>query len=815
MLQLLRVLRLDLRVEEVADDLLADRGAQLLEHDVPLARVLDERVLLGHGPQVHALAEVVHVVEVLAPAGVDDLEDDEPLELAHQLGAELLFLGRVALPCFLGEVLYQRLARQRPEVFAQLVDRDGFLGRLYVEGIHRLDEAFEVPLLRVLHLAELRDDPRDHLVDPGAYLLGQVLAFEDAPALVVDDRALLVEDVVVLEDVLPRDEVLLLDLLLRVLDLAREDAGLHRLVVRHLEALHDVVDPVAGEEADEIVLSGQIKARLAGVALAARAAAQLVVDPPRLVPLGAEHVEAAELADTLAQLDVDAAAGHVGRDRDRVRLAGIDDDLALTLVLLRVEDVVRDPAPLEKLREVLRLLDRDRADEHRLPLLVALDDVVDDRVELGFLGLEDVVVLVSAGDRDVGRDLDDAEVVDLDELLLLGLGRTGHAGELLVEAEVVLQGDGREGDVLLLDRDSLLGFDRLVKALAPAAAFHDPAGELVDDLHFAVLDDVLVVAVVERLRLHRLDHVVDELRVTRVVEVLEAERPLELRDALLRGRDDLVLLVVLVVRALRLALAERVVGNGVERLRDAGEVVVDLRRGLRLAGDDQRRPRLVDEDRVDLVDDAVVVPALDDAVERDGHVVAQVVEPELGVRAVGDIGVVRLFPLGERHHVLDPAGPHPELLVDRPHPVRVALRQVVVDRDQVNAVAGDRIQVQRLRRDERLSFARLHLGDVAFMQDDPTHHLHVEQTNPDRPLERLAHGRIRLEEHLLERLAVLVPLLELGRLGSELLVAQLLEIGLEGRDVLGLGLEALEAPPLAHPQDFFEAADILCHETSG
>ena len=32
----------------------------------------------------------------------------------------------------------------------------------------------------------------------------------------------------------------------------REDLRLHRLVVRHLEAGHDVLDPVAGEQADEL-----------------------------------------------------------------------------------------------------------------------------------------------------------------------------------------------------------------------------------------------------------------------------------------------------------------------------------------------------------------------------------------------------------------------------------------------------------------------------------------------------------------------------------------------------------------------------------
>ena len=180
-------------------------------------------------------------------------------------------------------------------------------------------------------------------------------------------------------------------------------------------------------------------------------------------------------------------------------LAGVLDDLGLARVLLRVQDVVRDALALEQLAQVLGRLDGDRADEHRLALLVALLDVVDDRVELRLDRLEDQVVLVVAGDGDVGRDLDDVQAVDLDELLLLGLRGAGHAAELLVEAEVVLERDRRERLVLLLDRDALLRLDRLVQALAPAAAFHDAAGELVDDLHLAVLDDVVDVALVERL----------------------------------------------------------------------------------------------------------------------------------------------------------------------------------------------------------------------------------------------------------------------------------------------------------------------------
>ena len=54
-----------------------------------------------------------------------------------------------------------------------------------------------------------------------------------------------------------------------------------------------------GEQAHEVVLGGQVEARLARVALAAGAAAQLVVDAARLVALGAEDEQAAELLHLL------------------------------------------------------------------------------------------------------------------------------------------------------------------------------------------------------------------------------------------------------------------------------------------------------------------------------------------------------------------------------------------------------------------------------------------------------------------------------------------------------------------------------------
>ena len=142
------------------------------------------------------------------------------------------------------------------------------------------------------------------------------------------------------------------------------------------------------------------------------------------------------------------------------------------------------------------------------PVLVQLLDFFGGVAELLFFGAVDDVLILHADHRPVGGDHGDFELVDLLELGRFGFGRTGHAGQLLVHAEVVLEGDGGERLILALDLDAFLGFDGLVQTIAPAAAGHQAAGELVDDDHFAVLHDVILVALEEHVGLQRLLDVV-------------------------------------------------------------------------------------------------------------------------------------------------------------------------------------------------------------------------------------------------------------------------------------------------------------------
>ncbi len=135
----------------------------------------------------------------------------------------------------------------------------------------------------------------EHLVG----LLGEVLALEDAAALGVDHLALLVHHLVVLEDVLADLEVLLLDLGLRALDRAGDHLGLDRHVVGQVQPGQQRFQRRAVEPPHQLVGERQVEPRLTGIALAAGAAAQLVVDATRLVALGTEHVETARLDDFL------------------------------------------------------------------------------------------------------------------------------------------------------------------------------------------------------------------------------------------------------------------------------------------------------------------------------------------------------------------------------------------------------------------------------------------------------------------------------------------------------------------------------------
>jgi hypothetical protein len=71
----------------------------------------------------------------------------------------------------------------------------------------------------------------------------------------------------------------------------------------------------------------------------------------------------------------------------------------------------------------------------------------------------------------------------------------------------------------------------------------------------------------------------------------------------------------------------------------------------------------------------------------------------------------------------------------------------------VHALAGQRVQVDRQRRGQRLALAGAHLGDLAVVQHHAADQLHVEVAHAEHALAGLAHHGEGFGQQVVERLA--------------------------------------------------------------
>ena len=200
--------------------------------------------------------------------------------------------------------------------------------------------------------------------------------------------------------------------------------------------------------------------------------------------------------------------------------------MRLAFVLARVEDLVLDPFLPEEFAEHFRLLDRHRTDQHRLADSILLGDRLGDGFELVLRVLVELVILVDPRNGDIGRDLDHVHLVDVPELGRFGGRGAGHARQLGIHAEIVLEGDRGERLVLGFDLDAFLGLDCLVQPVRPAATIHHATGKFVDDDDLVVLHDIIGIALEHVHRAQRLVEMVDHLRVLDIVEIVGFEQAL-------------------------------------------------------------------------------------------------------------------------------------------------------------------------------------------------------------------------------------------------------------------------------------------------
>ena len=193
-------------------------------------------------------------------------------------------------------------------------------------------------------------------------------------------------------------------------------------------------------------------------------------------------------------------------------------------------------------------------------------DLGGDGAELGSSSAIDEIVFIYALDGLVGWDLDDVKGVNLLELFGLGESGTGHTGELVVEAEEVLKGDGGKSHRLLFDGDAFLSLNGLVETFVVATTLHQAASMLVHDHDVAAVgDNVILIALENDLGAESLLHMVDQAGVAGGVEVLDAEQLLNFLYALVGEGDTAAFFVkdVIVRGELGGNLSKLIIGVGI------------------------------------------------------------------------------------------------------------------------------------------------------------------------------------------------------------------------------------------------------------
>ena len=517
-------------------------------------------------------------------------------------------------------------------------------------------------------------------------------------------------------------------------------AVLDGLAVVHAHAAHEAFDAVGAENPEQIILQREIEAGGARVSLAAGAPPELIVDAPGFMALSGENVQAALLHHPLAQNDVGAPAGHVGGNGDMAELPRLGHDFGFFFVVLGVQDLVLDVFPPQELAQVLRLLNGGGAHQYRLAPLVAFFDFFHCGLKFFLTVLIDDIGEILPDHFLVGGNHHHFQIIDLLELLGFSVRGAGHAGELVVHAEVILEGDGGQGLVFVFDAHALLGLQSLVQAVGVAPSRHEATGKLVHDDDLAFLDDVLIIPLEELVGLEGLVQMVQHLDVARIINIVEVQEFFGPGDAFLGDEHAAGLFVHREV----LVLLE-LLGHPVQNIVEVGGFLCGPR-------NDQRGTGLVDENGVHFVHDGIVKFPLDIIRQVELHVIPQIVEAELVVGAIGDIGIVSPTALLVAQAVQDGAHPHAQGIEDIPHPVGIPAGQVVVHRDDVDPFPGEGIEIGGEHGHQGFTFTSFHFRNLALMEDNAADELHVEGSQSQGPQGGLPGHREGLGQQIVQGL---------------------------------------------------------------
>src|SRR5699024_4015801 len=127
-----------------------------------------------------------------------------------------------------------------------------------VQDVQSIPQLVKVPVLDITRSSCCSDIISDSVSDHGTDIVLDIGCFQNLTAGCVDNLALLVEDLVVLENVLTHLKVLVLNLCLRALNGIGHHLGVNRNIIWNIQAVHHVFHGLANETHHELITHGQV-----------------------------------------------------------------------------------------------------------------------------------------------------------------------------------------------------------------------------------------------------------------------------------------------------------------------------------------------------------------------------------------------------------------------------------------------------------------------------------------------------------------------------------------------------------------------------
>ena len=342
-----------------------------------------------------------------------------------------------------------------------------------------------------------------------------------------------------------------------------------------------------------------------------------------------------------AEHDIRPPTRHVGGNGDRSRPPGLGNNLGFALVELGVQHLVSDLVLLQPLGQILRRFNGGSTHQHRRALGHRLGHFLDDSLEFFLQAQVHQVIGVNPHHGFVGGNHHHIHAINLAEFQCLGVRSTGHAGQLVIKTEIILEGGGRQGLVFLLDIQPFFRLDGLMNTFGPATPRHGTAGVFIHDHDLVVLNNVIPIDMEQGMGFQRRMHMVEQRQVMGRVQAFALLQQLvadqQPFNFLMAGFSQLYLPLFFINEVIAFALFRfflQLRHQLIHRLVELGGV-------RRRAGNNQWGSRFIDQDGIHLIDDGVVQPALHTVFQPESHIVTQVIETVFVVGPVGDIRRIR------------------------------------------------------------------------------------------------------------------------------------------------------------------------------